>query len=51
MIRKKHLVWASCILITLVIGSLAYSTVREYFRLIGEVHKNEYMERNAIWNT
>lgn len=51
MIRKKHLVWASCILITLVIGSLAYSTVREYFRLIGEAHKNEYMERNAIWNT
>lgn len=50
MINKKGLPFVVCSLMVVILGTIAGTTFCEYLRLIKQAHKNEYIERKAIWN-
>ena len=50
MINKKKLIWVVGIIMIVIVGSIATSTFSEYLCLIKQAHRNEYIERKAIWN-
>lgn len=50
MINKKKLIWVICAIMIVFLGVIASSTFKEYLCLIKQAHKNEYIERKAIWN-
>lgn len=49
-INKKELIWVVGIFMIVIVGSIIISTFSEYLCLIKQAHRNEYIERKAIWN-
>lgn len=50
MINKKKLILVVGVIMLVIVCSITISTFREYLCLIKQAHRNEYIERKAIWN-
>lgn len=51
MISRKKFILVVCGLMIVTVGTIAWTTFSEYLHLIKQAHKNEYIERIAIWNS